>query len=188
MNRSFSKIRHIQESNMKLEKRFLMEQDAVTTTATTTPVSSSTNTSEFVYSQNPNPTEASTENYTNYQQNYLGLSGTLDSLIGKMAILMKEGSDGFLPQNELVKFKIDGYEVTPPKSKDGHGSVKLFSDKTTGVNKPFMLLNDVPNVPTIKYLTAYNASPIKGVNDVLKQMVLNRAFPDRHSENALNKQ
>ena len=83
MNRSFSKIRHIQESNLRLEKRFLMEQDAVTTTATTTPVSSSTNTSEFVYSQNPNPTEAGIENSKNYQQNYLGLSGTLDSLVGK---------------------------------------------------------------------------------------------------------
>jgi len=186
MNRSFSKIRHIQESNLRLEKRFLMEQDAVTTTATTTPVSSSTNTSEFVYSQNPNPTEAGIENSKNYQQNYLGLSGTLDSLVGKTAILFKEGSDGFLPQNELVKFKIDGYEVTPPKSKDGHGSVKLFSDKTTGVNKPFMQLNDVPNVPTIKYFTAYNASPIKGVNNILKQMVLNRAFTGRHEENKLN--
>jgi hypothetical protein len=48
MNRSYSKIRHIQESNQKLEKRIIKEQSTNTTTpnlsATTTPNLSATTT------------------------------------------------------------------------------------------------------------------------------------------------
>lgn len=37
MNRSYTKIRHIQESNLLLEKRLLSEKTPVTTNTTTTP-------------------------------------------------------------------------------------------------------------------------------------------------------
>jgi hypothetical protein len=44
MNRSFSKIRHIQESNMRLEQRMLSEQVTPTTTSAATPTMNITTT------------------------------------------------------------------------------------------------------------------------------------------------
>ena len=173
MNRSFSKIRHIQESNMRLEKRFLMEQD-----------STSASTGEFVYSEDPNSTTAGQSNDSRYQQEYLGLNNSLDTIVGKQAILFKTATD-FSRQTEIAKFVVNGYDIKPAEQKGGVGSVYLFSDNASGTKKPFMRISDVPNVQTIKYYKDFSDQATEGFNDTLKQWVLSRAFPNRYQENKL---
>lgn len=52
MNRSYSKIRHIQEANQRLENRLLNEQTAPVTTNTTTVANPNTNFEDWFKKQN----------------------------------------------------------------------------------------------------------------------------------------
>jgi hypothetical protein len=144
--------------------------------------------SQFTYSQNPNPEEADQENGAAYQQ-YLGSTGTMDNLVGKLAILYKTTSaitkkPSMFKQNEYTSFIIDGYEVKQNPTQQ-IANIYLYSNNTDKVKAPFIRIADVPNTNYMAYYTAFNASPIRVYNEVLRLAVLDRAKPERQETNPL---
>lgn len=168
MNRSYSKIRHIQESNLRLEKRFLSEQSTTTaTTATTTTTtinpnnSGSASTNEFFYFSKEHPEKYHTggnvpwnegsENLVRYAK-YIGntvesggkitRNRDLKSIYGKQIILYKSPQTQFNNQSE------ESLRVVPTlieKSAQSDKHVYIYTDSTEKVKKPFIMLvmNDV---------------------------------------------
>jgi hypothetical protein len=143
--------------------------------------------SQFTYSQNPNPEEADQENAAAYQQ-YLGRTGTMDNLVGKLAILYKTTSadtkqPSMFKQNEYTSFVIDGYDIKQnPTQKIAN--IYLYSNNAEKVKAPYIRIADVPNTNHMAYYATLNSS-IKVYNDVLRMTVLDRAKPERRETNPL---
>ena len=145
----------------------------------------------FVYSQNPNAVSADTENSINYQK-YLGLSGTMEDLIGKTIILYKTLSK---ETNQPSVNKGNEYTTfTVASAMTKQNNVYLYSmvnnpstQENESMKNPYLRISDVPNISHMTYMSKNDAQPIKVYNEALKNIVLSRAFPERHTVNPLYK-
>lgn len=145
----------------------------------------------FIYSQNPNAVSADTENFINYQK-YLGLSGTMDDLKGKKIILYKTSSKetnkpSVNQENEYTTFTVASISQNDK-------NVYLYSmvnDPNTQDNESmlntYLRISDTPNINYMTYMLKNDAQPVKVYNEALKNIVLSRAFPERHKVNTLYK-
>ena len=126
---------------------------------------------EFVYSENANPTDGEIENTRNMQQylvNMFGGKNTLDGTIGKTVYLYTKPD--ILKENEFLKFKIAGWEKKTKPNTTIENSY-LYSDAIKKVQTPYIRISNVYNVQTIEYHTNNMDGGTKTYNEPLLNAV-----------------
>lgn len=106
---------------------------------------------DFIYSENNNPTDSEIENSKNMQQylvNLFGGKNTLDGIIGKTVYLYTKPA--ILKENEFLKFTIAGWEIKT-KQNSTIKNAYLYSNATEKVGAPYIRISNVYNVQTIEY-------------------------------------
>ena len=115
-------------------------------------------TSEFIYSESNNPTDAGRENNINMQQylvNMFGGVSTLEGMIGKTLYLYNKPA--ILKENEIAKFVVAGVETKSPKDKKV-ANTYLYSNNVEKVKAPYIRISNVNNIRSFSYHKSYEDS------------------------------